>query len=111
MGNADVQGPLLAGRTYERVRRRGERIKRWKILVMAAWKEADKEHKNYVAERIKRRNEKLTKAHSTNGKYLHQWIRQDYQTPIATMKRTDGFITMNFQEIHQVGSKRGATLL
>ena len=70
-------------------------------LVMAAWKETEKEHKNYVAERIKRRNEKLNKAHSTNGKYLHQWIRQNYQTPIATMKRTDGSIKMNFQEIHE----------
>ena len=49
-------------------------------LVMAAWKETEKEHKNYVAERIKKRNEKLNKANSTNGKYLHQWIRQDYQT-------------------------------
>ena len=70
-------------------------------LVMAARKETEKEHKYYVTERIKRRNEKLNKAHSTNGKYLHQWIRQDYQTPIVTMKRTDGSITMNFQEIHQ----------
>ena len=49
-------------------------------LVMAAWKETEKEHKNNVAERIKRRNKKLNKTHSTNGKYLHQWIRQDYQT-------------------------------
>ena len=47
-------------------------------LVMAAWKETEKEHKNDVAERIKRRNEKLNKAHSSNGKYVHQWIRQDY---------------------------------
>ena len=70
-------------------------------LVMAAWKETEKEHKNCVAERIKRRNEKLNKAHSTNGKYLHQWIRQDYQTPIATVKRTDGSITMNFQDVHE----------
>ena len=70
-------------------------------FVMAAWKETEKEHKNYVAKRIRRRNEKLNKAHSTNGKYLRQWIRQDYQTPIATMKRTDGSITMNFQEIPQ----------
>ena len=66
----------------------------------AAWNETEKEHKNYVAERIKRRNEKLNKAYSSNGKYLHQWIRQDYQTPIATMKRTDGSTTMNFQEVH-----------
>ena len=36
-------------------------------LVMVAWKETEKEHKNYVAERIQRRNEKLNKAHSTNG--------------------------------------------
>ena len=51
---------------------------------------------------------KLNKAHSTNGKYLHQWVRQDFQTPIATMKRADGSITMNFQEIHQtpVDSRR-----
>ena len=56
-------------------------------LVMAAWKETEKEHKNYLAERIKRGNEKLNKAHSTNGKYLHQWIRQDHQTPSATMNR------------------------
>ena len=42
-------------------------------LVMAAWKETEKEHKNYVAERIKRRSEKLSEAHSTNGKCLHQW--------------------------------------
>ena len=62
-------------------------------LVMAAWKETEKEHKNNVTERIKGRNEKLNKAHSTNGKYLHQWIRQDYQTPRS--------ITMNFQEIHR----------
>ena len=54
-----------------------------------------------MAERIKRRSEKLNKGHSTNGKYIHQWIRQDYQTPIARMKRTNGSITMNFQEIHQ----------
>ena len=54
-----------------------------------------------MAERIKRRNEKLNEAQSSNGKYLHQWIRQDYQTPIATMKKADGSITMNFQEIHQ----------
>ena len=67
-------------------------------LLMTAWKETEKEHKNYVAERIKRRNEKLNKAHSTNDKYLHQWIRQDCETPIATMKRTDG-------------RRRGATLL
>ena len=45
-------------------------------LVMAAWKQTEKEHKNYVAEKIKRRNEKLNKAHSTS----HQWIRQDDQT-------------------------------
>ena len=70
-------------------------------LVMLAWKLTRKEHKNYVTERIKRRNEKLNKAHSTNGKYLQQWIRQDYQTPIATMERTDRSITMNFQETHQ----------
>ena len=70
-------------------------------LVMAAWKETEKEHKNYVAEWIKRRKEKLNKAHSSNGKCLHQWIREDYQTPIATMKRTDGSIPMDFQEIHQ----------
>ena len=38
-------------------------------LLMAAWKEPEKEHKNYVTERIKRRNEKLNIA--------HQWIRQD----------------------------------
>ena len=89
-------------------------------LVMAAWKETEKEHKNYVAERIKRRDEKLNKAHSTNGKYLYQWIRQGYQTPTATMKRGDGPITMNFQEItrrgveidfRQVGWRRGASLL
>ena len=41
-------------------------------LVMAAWKETEKEHNSYVTERIKRRNEKLNKAHSTNGKQLHQ---------------------------------------
>ena len=70
-------------------------------LVMAAWKETEKEHKSYVTERIKRRNEKLNKAHSTNGKSLHQWVGQDCQTPIATMKRADGSITMNFQEIQQ----------
>ena len=70
-------------------------------IVMAAWKETEKEHKNHVAERIKRRNEKLNKAHSTKGKYLHQCIRRHHQTPIATMKRTDGSITMNFPEIHQ----------
>ena len=52
-------------------------------LVTAAWKETEKEHKNYVAERIKRRNEKLNAAYSSNGKYLHQWIRQGCQTPIA----------------------------
>ena len=66
-------------------------------LVMAARKETEKEHMNYVAERIKRRNGKLNKAHSTNGTFWHQWIRQDYQTPIATMKRTDGSISLNFQ--------------
>ena len=33
--------------------------------------------------------------------FLHQWIRQDYQTPIATVKKADGSISMNFQEIHQ----------
>ena len=75
--------------------------------VMAAWKETEKEHKNCVAERIKRRHEKLNKAHSTNGKYLYQWIRQDCQTPIATMKRTDGSITLNFQEIHPPDTRRG----
>ena len=66
-----------------------------------AWKETEKEHKNYVAERIKRRNKKLNEAYSSNDKHLHQWIRQNYQTPIATMKGTDGSITVNFQEIHQ----------
>ena len=95
MGNADDQRPPLAGPRTEVNEQTVEK------LVMAAWKETEKEHKSYVTERIKRRNEKLNKAHSTNGKYLHQWIRQDYQTPIATMKRTDGSITMNFQEIHQ----------
>ena len=75
--------------------------KRWKKLMTASWKETEKEHKNYVAERIKRRNKKLNEAYSSNDKYMHQWIRQDYQTPIATMKGTDGSITMNFQEIHQ----------
>ena len=39
-------------------------------LVVAAWKETEKEHKNHVAERIKRRNEKQNKAHSTNGEYF-----------------------------------------
>ena len=58
-------------------------------LVTAAWKETEKELKK-----------KLDEAYSSNGKYLHQWIRQDYQTPIATMKKADGSITMNFQEIH-----------
>ena len=33
--------------------------------------ETEKEHKNNEAERIKRRNEKLSEAHSTNGKCLH----------------------------------------
>ena len=42
----------------------------------------------------------LLSGHS--AKYLHQWIRQDYQAPIATMRRADGAITMNFQEIHQI---------
>ena len=41
-----------------------------KYLVMAARKETEKEHKIYVAEWIKRRNEKLNKAHSTYGKIL-----------------------------------------
>ena len=54
-----------------------------------------------MAERIKRRNKKLNEAYSISEKYLHQWIRQDYQTPIATMKKADGCITMNFQEIYQ----------
>ena len=54
----------------------------------AAWKETEKEHKNYVAESIKRRNEKLNEAYNRNGKHLHQRIRQDYQTPIATMKES-----------------------
>ena len=70
-------------------------------LISAAWKETEKENRNYVAERIKRRDKKLSEAHGNSGKYLHQWIRQNYQTPIATMKRADGCITMNFQEIHQ----------
>ena len=70
-------------------------------LVTAAWLETEKEHKNYVADRIKRRNQKLNDAYSSNGKYLHQWIRQDYQTPIATKKKADGSIPMNFQEVHQ----------
>ena len=39
-------------------------------LVTAAWKETEKEHKNYVADRIKRRNQKLNEAYSSNGKYL-----------------------------------------
>ena len=42
-----------------------------KKLLTAAWKETEKEHKNYVAERIKRRKEKLNEAYSSNGKYLH----------------------------------------
>ena len=71
-------------------------------LISAAWKETEKEHRNYVAERIKRRDRKLNEAYSKNGEYLHQWIRQSYQTPIATMRRADGCITMNFQEIHQI---------
>ena len=94
MGNADDQKPPLAGWTHEREQTMEK-------LVMAAWKETEMEHKNNVAERIKGRNEKLNETHSTNGKHVHQWIRQDYQTPIATMKRTDGSTTMNFQEIHQ----------
>ena len=68
-------------------------------LVTAAWKETEHEHKNHVAERVKRRNEKLNEAYSSKRKNLHQWIRQDYQTLIATMKKADGSITMNFQEI------------
>ena len=92
MGNADDQRSPLAGWTHQRETGTEMNEQTMEKLLMAAWKEAEKEHKNYVAERIK--------AHSTNGKYLHQWIRQDYQTPIATM-RTDGSITMNFQEIHQ----------
>ena len=58
-------------------------------LISAAWKETEKEHRNYVAERIKRRDKKLGEAYSNSGKYLHQWIRQDYQTPIATMRHHD----------------------
>ena len=73
-GNADDQRPPLAGWSHERERNEQTMEK----LVMAARKETEKEHKNSVTERIKRRNEKLNKAHSTNGKYLHQWIRQDY---------------------------------
>ena len=42
-------------------------------LVMGARKETEEEHNNFVAERIKRRNEKLNEAHSTNCKYLHQY--------------------------------------
>ena len=37
-------------------------------LMAAAWKETEKEHRNFVAERIKRRNEKLNEAYSSNGK-------------------------------------------
>ena len=29
------------------------------------------------------------------------WFSERYTTPIATMKRADGSITMDFQEIHQ----------
>ena len=69
--------------------------------MQAAWNETEKEHRGHVAERIKRRNRKLDEAYSHNGNYLHQWVRQDYQAPIATMKKSDGCVTMNFQEIHQ----------
>ena len=97
MGNADDQGhQWLAGPMREIGTEMNEQT--MEKLVMAAWKETEMEHKNYVTARITRRNEKLNKAHSTNGKYLRQWIRQDYQTPIATMKSTDGSITMNFQQ-------------
>ena len=75
MGNADDQRPLLAGGPMKEIRTEMNEQTMEK-LVMPAWKETEKEHKSYVAERIKRRNEKLNKAHSTNGKYLHQWIRQ-----------------------------------
>ena len=76
MGSPDGQKPLLAGGTHERRTEMNEPT--MEKLVTAAWKETEREHKNYVAERIKRRNEKLNQAYSSNGKYLHQWIRQEY---------------------------------
>ena len=67
-----------------------------------AWTETEKEHRAYVAESAKRRNQKLDDTFRSNGKHLQQWTRQDSKTPITTMKKTDGKITTNFQEIHQI---------
>ena len=46
-------------------------------LVTVAWKETGKEHKNYVAERIKRRNEKLNEADANCDNEESRWIHYD----------------------------------
>ena len=90
-----MERAILGDRPTEGDRHRNERAHDGKLR-KAALNETEKEHRSYVAERIKRRCMKLDDAYGNNGKYLHQWIRQDYQVPIATMKKADGCITMNF---------------
>ena len=71
-------------------------------IIKVAWNETEKEHRAYVVERIKKTNRKLEDVYRSVRKYLRQWIRQDYQSPITTMKKTSGTVTTNFQEIHKV---------
>ena len=49
-------------------------------VMKGAWYETENEHRAYVTKRIKRSDQKLVSL------VAHQWIRQDHQTPITTMK-------------------------
>ena len=109
MERPDEEREIPDDRRHERDRHRNELT--METLMTAAWNETEKEHRSYVAERIKRRNKKLDEAYGNNGKYLHLWIRQDYQVPIATMKNADGDITINFQEIRQTLSEAWRLIL
>ena len=65
MGNLVAKGHLWLAESMKEIGT--ETNEQTMEKLMTAWKETEKDQKNYVAERIKRRNDKLNEVCSSNG--------------------------------------------